>query len=55
MFKSFMILLPLVAAVSAARMRHRSAVRLVAVVAIALSFVLGIAGLIALHHLAEER
>ena len=54
MFMWVMVVLPLVALVSAALMPHRFAVRLGAVGAIAFSFAVGLAGLIAPHRLAEE-
>jgi hypothetical protein len=54
MFKTAMIVFPLVAAGIAATIRHRIAVRLVALAVIVLSFGLGLGGLIAPHRLAEE-
>jgi hypothetical protein len=54
-FKTLMIVLPLVAAITAATLRHRFAIRLIAVAVTASTFLVGLAGLIAPHRLAEEK
>lgn len=54
MFKTLLIVLPLAAAVAAATLRHRFAVRLIAFAVIASTYLVGLAGLMAPHRLAEE-
>ena len=56
MFRTLMIVLPLIVAVAAVTtMRHSFAVRLIAVAAMALCFSIGLGGLLAPHRLAEEK
>jgi hypothetical protein len=54
-FKALMIVVPVVAALTAATVGHRFAVRLIAVAVIAITFLVGIGGLIAPHRLAQEK